>query len=218
MLTRLLRTAPFVGLPAVLAVVLLPAPASAHKMIINAWVEGDVLVTETAFGDGSPGKGVTVTVTDAATGETVLTGTADETGVFEATLPPKALARGNDLLIASDAGAGHRVTMTIPADEFSSASAAVTAPQASEGSLSSSPATRDATHDTRPAGPIAAVDPAMLKALVAEAVRAELRPLRRELQAQQDEGPTVSAIFAGIGYIFGMAGVAALVSRRRRRE
>ncbi|MEZ4579277.1 MAG: hypothetical protein R2861_13515 [Desulfobacterales bacterium] len=38
----------------------------------------------------------------------------------------------------------------------------------------------------------------------------KLQPLHRMLARMQDPGPTVNDIFGGIGYILGLAGVAAL--------
>lgn len=71
---------------------------------------------------------------------------------------------------------------------------------------------------TVPAEDIAATagpPPEELRALIAEAVEAQVRPLRRELAAYKDDWAYMDALGA-IGYIFGIFGTAAwLLSRRR---
>ncbi|MFW5735177.1 MAG: hypothetical protein ACOCWR_08965 [Oceanidesulfovibrio sp.] len=190
--------------PVLLTMLLIAAMATnagAHKIMLNAWAEGDMIATETAFGDGSAGNGASVTVTDAATGEEVLTGFADDTGFYEAQLPAEVIARGNDLRVVSNAGAGHQAETVVPAEEFAAA-----------------PATPSASDDEALAESVPAVDPAALRALVGEAVREEIKPLRRELMSMRDTGPELSSIVGGVGYILGLFGVAALVGARRRRN
>lgn len=56
-----------------------------------------------------------------------------------------------------------------------------------------------------------------LRALIAEAVEAQVRPLRRELAEYKEEAGLMDAV-GGIGYIFGIFGVAAWVASRRRQR
>lgn len=56
-----------------------------------------------------------------------------------------------------------------------------------------------------------------LRALVAEAVESQVRPLRRELAEYKDQAGVMDAL-GGIGYIFGIFGVAAWVASRRARR
>lgn len=178
------------ALLAALLVLACAPDASAHKVLLNAWGEGRTLAAEIGFSDGSPGAGAEITVADAATGETLLRGVADGAGFFEAELPGEALERGHDLRVVGNAGAGHRAETLVPASEF-----AGVAPAAPTG-----------------------LAPGELEALVRAAVREELRPLRRELEAQSGGGPELGTVLGGIGYIFGLAGVAALADNRRRRK
>ena len=185
------------GIPAVLLVLVFALPAQAHKVILNAWGEGDTLVTEIGFSDGSAGHGAKVTISDADTGKEVLTGTADESGVFEAKLPAEVISRGHDFRVHGNAGSGHQAETVVMADEFAPAE---------------TPPSSAATQST----PGNAPDPAAFKALVREAVREEIKPLRREIKGLSDTGPKLSSILGGIGYLFGLAGVAAIVGARRR--
>lgn len=68
---------------------------------------------------------------------------------------------------------------------------------------------------TVPAEDIAPASDDALRALVAEAVEQQVRPLRRELAAYKDEAGLMDAL-GGIGYIFGIFGIAAWVASRRR--
>lgn len=62
--------------------------------------------------------------------------------------------------------------------------------------------------------PFTAIDPQALKALVREAVRAELLPLLRELERQRAR-PTVRDVVGGIGWILGIVGVWMLLKGRK---
>ncbi|WP_404381127.1 hypothetical protein [Caenispirillum salinarum] len=71
---------------------------------------------------------------------------------------------------------------------------------------------------TVPAEDIAAASapaPEDLRALIAEAVEAQVRPLRRDLLAYKDSVGLMDAL-GGLGYIFGIFGVAAWIMSRRR--
>jgi nickel transport protein len=103
---------------AVLLVTVSALPASAHKVLLNAWAEGAMVVAEIGFSDGSAGSGAKITVLDGTTGEEILSGVADKAGFFEAEVPGAALARGNDLRVVGNAGAGHQAEAMVPIDEF----------------------------------------------------------------------------------------------------
>jgi len=45
-----------------------------------------------------------------------------------------------------------------------------------------------------------------------------LKPIARMLAEIRQKEPTVRDIFAGIGYIFGLAGIAAYVHSRKKKE
>lgn len=179
-----------------------PSPAWAHKVILNAWIEGNLLVTETGFGDGTFARGAKIIATDAATGEIVLDGTADDDGLFEARLPPEARDRGNDLRVVADAGAGHRAEVRIAAAEWAEAPPETGA----VGGIS------EGVPEALP-GAAPGIDPEILRSIVREEVRAQLRPILREVRALGRKGPGVAEILGGFGYIFGLAGLYAWLRR-----
>ncbi|MHC1789121.1 hypothetical protein [Solidesulfovibrio sp.] len=68
------------------------------------------------------------------------------------------------------------------------------------------------------AGPtVATMDPAALEALVENAVEKKIAPLRAMLVAGQEKGPGLSEIIGGIGWLVGLAGMAAACRSRRGR-
>ena len=86
--------------------------AFAHKVLLSAYVEGDQVIVEGGFSDGTMCANAGVEVF-APSGEKLLEGTTDENGEFAFTPPQK-----TDLTLVLDAGMGHRGEYTVPADEL----------------------------------------------------------------------------------------------------
>ncbi|MCK5227172.1 MAG: carboxypeptidase regulatory-like domain-containing protein [Desulfobulbaceae bacterium] len=77
-------------------------PATAHKVNIFAYVEGDTGYTESYFPDGKPVEGGTIEVLGPA-GNKLLEGKTDQEGLFSFPLPAK-----DDLTIVINASMGHK--------------------------------------------------------------------------------------------------------------
>lgn len=188
----------------------LPSAAEAHKFLVTAWTEGDVLLVESAFGDGSTGAGAEVTVKDLASGQVLMQGVADKDGMLSLPLTKTVRKAGNDLQVTADGGQGHLATCSVPADEFTLPNSASTQPGAT---TPHDKIRLDDAGDSR-------MDADLLKQLVRQEIGAvvqeQLQPLRRELRALQKQGPSVADIVGGIGWILGLAGVAVLVRRPSR--
>lgn len=188
----------------------LPSAAEAHRFLVTAWTEGDVLLVESAFGDGSTGAGAEVTVKDLASGQVLMQGVADKDGMLSLPLTKTVREAGNDLQVTADGGQGHLATCSVPADEFTLPNSASTQPGAT---TPHDKIRLDDAGDSR-------MDADLLKQLVRQEVGAvvqeQLQPLRRELRALQKQGPSVADIVGGIGWILGLAGVAVLVRRPSR--
>lgn len=180
--------------------------AWAHKVNLFAYAEGDTVYTESYFADGNRVQGGTITVTDPS-GKVLLTGKTDDKGLFSFPLPGR-----QTLTISVNASMGHQNSFVLQQEEIpagTSAAPAVTQQQA--------PA-------TQPATPPAAGQQSQEKAVTASAdnqrIYEELRQIKRDLALLHDDlsRPGVRDIMAGLGYIFGLFGVAALVAARRRKE
>ena len=160
----------------------------------------------------------TVEVFDATTGARLLQGTTDDNGVFRFPVTAELREAGHDLNIRIIAGEGHQNDWTVAADELASSgtpkAVAVAAAEvpATPASLVAGQAAPSA------AAPVAAVSggatPAEIERIVDAALDAKLSPIKRMLAEQTEAGPNLRDIIGGIGWIFGLIGVAAYFRRR----
>lgn len=192
--------------------------ASAHRVNIFAFVDGDAVQVECRFNRSQKVKQGTVEVFDATTGVQLLQGTTDDNGVFRFPVTAELRKAGHDLNIRIIAGEGHQNDWTVAADELASSgtpkAVAVAAAEvpATPASLVAGQAAPSA------AAPVAAVSggatPAEIERIVDAALDAKLSPIKRMLAEQTEAGPNLRDIIGGIGWIFGLIGVAAYFRRR----
>ena len=173
-----------------IALALAPWPALAHKVVAAVYPAGASVEGEIGFSNGEMAAHQTVSVfgpDGAPLGKAV----TDADGVFVFT-PTQPVAH----VFRADLGSGHVAEMTLSAEEVA---AILGAPVA--------------------AAQQAARDPGTLgdaqRALVAQMLRDELRPLRRELVALR-EHHDLQSILGGIGYIVGLFGLGFYIAARRR--
>ena len=175
--------------------------ASAHRVNIFAFVDGDAVQVECGFNRSQKVKQGTVEVFDATTGARLLQGTTDDNGVFRFPVTAELREAGHDLNIRIIAGEGHQNDWTVAADELASSGT----PKAGQAAPSA-------------AAPVAAVSggatPAEIERIVDAALDAKLSPIKRMLAEQAEAGPNLRDIIGGIGWIFGLIGVAAYFRRR----
>ena len=189
---------------------LAPGAARAHRVSVFAWVEGDVAHVEGKFAGGNPVKGGEVIVKGPG-GKTLITGETDDQGAFSFQIPQK-----SDLKVVISAGMGHQGDWTIRAGEIET----VSGDRPEMPAETARPVARETTRESVEAsssehGRPDAVAPGQIQAAVEKALDKKLKPVIRMLA---DERRAVSAteIFGGIGYIFGLVGVAAYVASRRK--
>ena len=94
--------------------------ASAHRVNIFAFVDGDAVQVECGFNRSQKVKQGTVEVFDATTGAQLLQGTTDDNGVFRFPVTAELREAGHDLNIRIIAGEGHQNDWTVAADELAS--------------------------------------------------------------------------------------------------
>lgn len=215
------------GFVAALLLLAASRDALAHRVNVFAYVEGDTVHMESYFNRSDRVHFGAVSVRNAATGQVYLTGKTDEQGNFAFPVPPEAKAQKADLRIVLQAGEGHQNDWVIKAEEYAgAATAAPSAPQPATPSAeaTASPATSQAAPPAAsPAsGPQQAVvavtdrpcpDAASLRPMVEQAVEAavekKIAPIRKILLDEQEKGPGMIEIFGGIGWLVGLAGLAA---------
>ncbi len=160
----------------------------AHKVLANAYSDGELIEGEIGFSNGEmapAGTLVEVYVEDKKVGETL----TEEEGLF--TFKPSVIASHS---FKADLGSGHVANFTLPGDELGeSLPAEITGTQS---------------------GSTSAVSNQELATLIQKAVAQQVIPLRKEIIALKEK-KTFHDILGGIGYIMGLFGLAAWMSSRR---
>ncbi len=186
----------------------LPCAAFAHRVNIVAWTEGKEVVTESSFSNGHKVHHGHVIVMDLRSGVTVLQGETNDQGIFRFTPPDEVFPHGLRLRI--NAGEGHQNEWTMePVDMPSSA--------LSPSIMEAAAPEREPQPSSVPAADacIAVMDAAHLRSIIETSLEAKLGPMRRELAAMRVHRPGVVEIVGGIGWLVGLAGVAAYFKSRQ---
>jgi nickel transport protein len=173
------------------------SPAIAHKVTVFAWVEGDTVFTESKLSGGKRVIGGDISITDGS-GNVLLTGKTDNQGAFSFKMPQKP-----PLTVVLDAGMGHRATWTIQPEDA--------APVAVQPAVAQELPATDSPPPAVNAGP----DPEQLEALLEKIIDRKLSPVIKMLADNQQQGPSITEIIGGIGYIFGLIGIVAYFKSRK---
>ena len=186
--------------------------AFAHRVSVFAWVDGNKIYLESKFAGGRPVKSGKVVVTDPQ-GVELLTGVTNDEGEFSFKIPQR-----TDLKIVLIAGQGHQAEWTVRKSEMED----MPSPAISEAGTEKSgtvgqtePAFKNPGVE-EPASPGTGIRPDELEAVIGSVLDRKLKPITRMLADLQQKGPSIKDIFAGIGYIFGLVGVAAYFQSRKR--
>ena len=191
-------------------------PVSAHKVSIFAWVEGDTVHTQSKFSGGKRPKNSTVVVYDKE-GNLLLEGKTDDNGEFSFKIPKK-----TDLKVALKASMGHLAEWTISADEITQVSdiAETKAPSVGiEASTQEAAAlVEDKASSVLPLHARVGLSREEVQTLIDESLDRKLAPVVNMLADAMDSSPKMSEVIGGIGYIFGLVGVALYVAARKKRN
>ncbi|MGE4299178.1 MAG: hypothetical protein AB7E47_14265 [Desulfovibrionaceae bacterium] len=187
-------------------------PAQAHRLNVFAYAEGDAIFLESSFNSGRPAMGATVTLTDETSGDVLATGETDDKGACSMPIPAKAREGRLDLEVVVDAGGGHKGSWPLAAAEYLGADAAATA---AAPPMDADAAPRNDAPAQVATGGVPAMDEAVLARVVEAAVEKKIAPMRAMLMEAQMAGPGVAEVVGGIGWIFGLMGVAAYMKSRR---
>ncbi|MDZ7582574.1 MAG: hypothetical protein U5R30_18845 [Deltaproteobacteria bacterium] len=191
--------------------------ALAHNVTVFAWVEGDTVYIESKFSGGRRPMGAPVEVYDDG-GNLLLKGVTDGNGEFSFKVPKKTTMK-----VVLLAGMGHKGEWTIPLSDLEDLEID-TAPRAAESGAAPTAATEgQPTGSAAPAMsgyPLFAeyVTAAEVRKAVEDALDSKLKPVMKLLAETRQAGPSVADVLGGIGYIFGLIGVAAYFSSKRRKS
>jgi len=201
---------------ALLFLIIMTEYAFAHRVTVFAWVEGDTVYTESKFSGGRKAKNAPIEVFDSQ-GRKLLEGKTDENGEFSFKAPKK-----TEMNIVLVAGMGHKGEWTISVDEFEEENSGNSQNPASQDIKATPPDTvnepesmPDETTVTSPC--LTSED---VQDVVEKTLDKKLKPIINKLNKSldPDHGPSVSDIFGGIGYIFGLVGVGAYFNYRKKKE
>ncbi len=171
-------------------------PVYAHKVHIFAYADGDLIKTESRFNGDRPAQNCAVNVQSLTDQDVVATGTTDGQGLFAFPLPRPAV----DLDIIISCGDGHRGSWRLEAQDFSS-------------EVNQAPHVHSAPEQASP--PANNNDNDVLRKLIAEEVEKKLAPLRRDIARLAERKTSLQDILGGIGYLLGLAGLAAYLKNRK---
>ncbi len=224
----------------ILLSLLLSNTALAHKVTVFAWVEGNTVYGESKFSGGRKAQGAEVIVSDLE-GNRLLTAKTDQNGDFSFPVPKK-----TGLKIELIAGMGHKGEWTLTAEEVGTSAAdagntdQASAPGSEVAEKPTSPAMVSESPKPEPANtaepsalavnsqspgtqsakadiPDKAELQAMIEKSLEKSLDEKLKPLIRMLADSQQKGPTVNEIVGGIGYIFGLMGLALYFKSRKEK-
>ena len=177
----------------------LPSRVWAHKVNVFAWVEGDMIFVEGYFPGGKKAQNSLVEVYNGA-GAKLLEGRTNQKGEFSFEIPAR-----EDLRIVLTAGMGHKNDFTIPAADLG-------------GSKTSAQAPVVETSETVAPLPSTTVDMSKLEVMIDEALDRKLQPVIKLIRSTRKEGPGLTEIIGGIGYIFGLFGLLMYFKSRNRNK
>lgn len=171
-------------------------PLHAHSLRVFVYAAGDWLHGSTYFTGGVAASGAKIRILDSSDlqlAELI----PDEQGEFKF----QVLSR-DDYRVVADTGDGHRAEWQVAASELG---AELPYAESMISSVTEKNAIISSTFSVSGSTETALPDPA-LAALVEQSVARQIGPLRKALQAHNDE-VRLADILGGIGFIFGLAGV-----------
>ena len=170
-------------------------PALAHKVMIFAWVEGSTVFTESKFSGGKKAINAPVVIFD-KDGKKLLEGKTDNKGEFSFKVP-----KLTDLRIVLNAAMGHKAEWTVPESEIREAGNIVEKIKVAE-----------------PSGPTTVgLSKEEVKKIVEDSLDKKLRPIVRMMTESKNNEPSITEIIGGVGYIFGLMGVAIYFKNRKKK-
>lgn len=191
--------------------------AFGHNVTIFAWVEGDTVFTQSKFSGGRKAQDSSVVVYDTE-GNRLLEGKTDEKGEFTFKVPKK-----TGLKVVLKASMGHLAEWVIPAEEIIAAGRERTSGSQETPTQSAAKEAPPRSSAVKPGGiePVPApvyLQRQELQKMIDESLDRKIAPIANMLASLIDRGPGLTEIIGGIGYIFGLVGVAFYIASRKRND
>jgi nickel transport protein len=195
--SRLTRGAVLILALVIITFLTLPSQVWAHKVNVFAWVEGDMVLVEGYYPGGKKAQNSLVEIYNGA-GVKLLEGRTNQKGEFSFKIPAH-----EDLRIVLTASMGHKNDFTIKAGDVGGSEPPSQKPVPKIG-------------ETIAASPSTTVDMDQLEVMIDQALDRKLEPMIKLIRSTRKEGPGVTEIIGGIGYIFGLFGLLMYFRSRSR--
>jgi len=185
----------------IILIQLFPTLVIAHRVTIFAWIEGDLIKTQSKFSGGKRvNKGV-VRVYDKQ-GQKLLQGQTNKHGEFSFKIPKK-----SEMKIVIDAGMGHQAQWILSEDTF------VDHPTDTNPTPTSHP-----DHSEIQVENDLEINMTELEKIIEQTMDRKMIPFTRQLNQflTSQESPSFSDILAGIGYILGLVGLGTYIHYRNK--
>jgi nickel transport protein len=176
---------------------------------VFAWVDGDTIHVESKFSGGKKVKEGKVVVMDRQ-GVELHSGMTNDQGEYAFKVPQK-----SDLRIVIIAGQGHQGAWTVRETELQAETPEARAAKNVEKLTMVEQNNAVPRESEDPGG---SIKPEDLEAVVESVLDRKLKPITGMLADLQQKGPSVGDIFAGIGYILGLVGIATYARHRKQKD
>ncbi len=193
---------------------LFPASVAAHKVTIFAWVDGDTVYTQSKFSGGKRVKNASVFVYGPKD-VLLLEGKTNENGMFFFKIPKK-----TSLKIVLKASMGHLAVWKLRAEELGEAESktavqptGMKAPLVTDSSSAGIQKNVDVFESTK-----ISLGRREIEEIINASLDKKLAPITEILADSIHRGPGFTEIMGGIGYIFGLVGVALYFANRKRND
>ncbi len=187
--------------------IFISSTASAHRVSVFAYVEGDTIYSESYFSKSKKVHKGKITVFELESGKQLLEGETDNNGNFNFSIPAETRKNKTGLKIILKASQGHMNDWVITKEELfphkeNTQTDALPTPAPTVEKVG--------TSET----PSSAEQHKMMKKLYR--IENKLDAIKRILIAEQEKGPGITEIISGLGYILGLFGIAAFVASRKK--
>lgn len=191
----------------VLLSLVIVTPAFAHKIRVFAYQEGAHIITESHFSGGRAAQGAKVkAIVD---GQNISIGTTDTHGVYQFRIPKELSLHPVNIDIITQTDDGHKAQWTLLAEDIRSVQ---DMPQTDIQDQENAIEIKKEPQATAQSATSPLTEHA-IRIIVQEELAKGLAPINRELSEKK---PTFQDILGGIGYIFGLLGIAAFFTSRKR--
>lgn len=190
-----------------------PALVSAHNVTVFAWVDGDTIHSQSKFSGGKRVKNAPILVYDFKD-VLLLEGKTDENGMFSFKIPKKTA-----LKIVLKASMGHLAVWKLRAEELDEAESKTAAePTGMKAPLVTKSGSVDIQEKSESSGPTKiSLERQEIEKIINASLDKKLAPITEILADSIQRGPGFTEIMGGIGYIFGLVGVALYFANRKRK-